>query len=171
MEEQIQYCMNQLQRFSEIFKIKNTDTLWKKKLQFGYNLGRLTILLKKYRLTYPLNPNLSKYSIAMAKEVIIRGFNEKKYFEYNIMDFGFAVGFIQEFLNQSYFDWWKPISSLCSEEKWNIIEKLTIERLSQQNIYENIYYYFPVFCRENELVWSTIHDNIILANDKIAKNF
>jgi hypothetical protein len=171
MEKQIEHCVEQLERFSKMFRDNNTDSYWERIVQFGYNLGRLVVLLAKYRLVYALNPLLSKYSITMAKGVINMGIYDKKYLEINCIDFGFAIGFIQEALDQNYQDWWKPISEHCSKEKWPIVEKLTRERLELQKIEDSVHYYLPVFCREKKLVWSNIYDSIVSANDRLTKHF
>lgn len=167
--EHIQHCLEQLERFSRMFKNGNVDNKWERITQFGYNLGRLVVFLKKHNFAYELNPMLSEYSISMAKFVIKRGIIKNEYIEYNIIDFGFAIGFIQEILKQSHNTWWKPIAPYCANENWSKVETITKELLDKEFTSDVSKNYFTVFDHEKELKWDKIYDNVKTANNQITK--
>ncbi|XWV26931.1 putative orfan [Tupanvirus soda lake] len=169
-EEHIIHCMEQLWRFSRMFKDESVDNK-SRKMQFGYNLGRLVVLLKNIDRVYGLNQNLRSYTLQMATGVIGMGLNETEHFENCQVDFGFAIGFVQESLCQNHEIWWKPISPYAEKENWNEVAKITRNILDKQNISGATHYFFPVFEWETELDWSRIFDTVVNANNVIMAEF
>ncbi|XWV25594.1 putative ORFan [Tupanvirus deep ocean] len=168
MEEHIVHCMDQLYRFGTMFKTNTVDNK-ARTMQFGYNLGRLVVLLKKINQIHSLNALLQYYDINMAKAVIYMGLDEHYMFENKQIDFGFAIGFIQESLCQSHEIWWKPIVPFAEQEKWDEVVKVTRDTLSKEKVDSKIYYYFPVFDSEVDICWQSVVEKIENANKKILE--
>ena len=108
MSGQIKYCTNQLIRFSLMFKTGATDSA-ERTIQFGYTLGRLVVLFKNNGKSNKIISKFNHYNIGMAAFVLKKGLNETDNFEYTMIDYGFALGFMQEFLNHDHELWWKPV--------------------------------------------------------------
>lgn len=132
--DQINHCFQQLIRFSKVLAINNVDSN-EKILQFGYNLGRLIVLLLKKGLVFSPHIPLSGYSMEMAISILGMDFlvgNEIT--EGKIADYGFAIGFIQEELGQSHYEWWKPISPLAANNEWGEVMAKIQQKLRSQKI-------------------------------------
>ena len=127
------HCLEQLVRFSLMFKTNTVDSP-ERRAQFGYNLGRLIVLCRKSGLTTPLISQHDTYTVSIAKMMIDdeRDVNSATYhFEKEMINFGFAIGFMQEWLEHSHEIWWKPISQLCAEKSWHTVVAKTKDTLSQ----------------------------------------
>lgn len=167
MENHINHCLDQLIRFSEMFKTKNIDS--KERFpQFGYNLGRLIVFLDNLGIKYKPNPILNRYNIEMAALVISVGITNGNIIELenNLIDYGFAIGFIQETYGQNNEIWWKPISDLCAKEEWEKVSNLTNQNLNNFDIHGKINYYYPVFGSEF-INWSSVQSNIVLMKNTV----
>ena len=144
-KQQLIHCMQQLDRFSQMFKTRSVDSK-ERTLQFGYNLGRLVVLAQKESLHYSWNPQLASYTLKQAHLVINNGLlPSNPDFENQLIDFGFALGFVQETKELDYEKWWKPLVPLCCQDDWKIVALHAQQILSLFDIKGIDYYYFPVF--------------------------
>lgn len=152
------YCYKQLIGIAIMLKgkIGNAKVLG---LQFGYNLGRLVTLLLKQNLIYRPYPLLSGYTRGMAKAIIQQGLPNTD--ERLLVDFGFAIGFMQEELNQSSNDWWIPISEFPAKEKWNDLVNTVQCKLACQKLLDPCEQnYISAIDHDGPIDWSSLHDKL-----------
>lgn len=165
MSDQIKYCVNQLIRFSLMFKKKECDSP-ERSIQFGYTLGRLTILLKDIGQTNDIISKFDNYTIGMAHYSLKSGLiqysdDSDLQFEYRMVDYGFALGVMQESLGQDHFVWWKPISNLLTEKKWSEASEIIRKSLLNQDIGEETEY--DIFSDQilGPIDWDSTYQHII----------
>ena len=53
------------------------------------------------------------------------GLPEKLEFDIDAIDFGFAIGYLQELAEEKPDKWWKPIAPLIHQNKWREITTIT----------------------------------------------
>ena len=177
MDPQIEHCWQQLIRFAEMFAKKKVDSK-ERTLQFGYNLGRLVVLLmrKGPGIIFEPYPLLSGYDMSMAIFVINKGLPtlilppNTQIFERAVIDFGFAIGFVQEELEQNHSEWWVPISPLASKEKWDkvvefIQEKIILQKLERSSAEE----FISAFKGNGLLNWTAIQTRITNSYQSMKK--
>lgn len=160
-QDHIKHCLDQLVRFSLMFKTNTIDSA-ERPMQFGYNVGRLVVLCKKINQVHKNITPFDNYTIGMAKSVINNNLFDSDNNENQMINYGFAIGFLQETLEQSHEVWWKPIAPLCAQSKWTDVAEMTSNVLSQQNIPDEEVNAITVF-DDDVIDWTNVHQSIIKA--------
>jgi hypothetical protein len=128
-EKQLTYCIKQSLRFANMLAADKANPKLERVLQFGYQQGRITALNEKNNLMDTLgtyNSNLLGCGFihkSLAIKTINNGIGELT--EENIMQYGFAIGYLQESSNESHEKWWKSIAPLVAKNDWSRLQTET----------------------------------------------
>lgn len=156
---QTNHCYENVIAFSWDFS--NGKKSLAKYLEFGYYLGRLVTLLLKQGFVFRLYPGLTGYTRGMAKGVIERGLSDIGAPDQKIIDYGFAIGFMQEELDQRTIDWWDPIATLAINRKWSQVSSITRRKMSSENLLDaSEKTYIPTFPSGVWSQWEKISDTL-----------
>ena len=166
MTDQIMHCCDQIIRFA-IMHRDNTIDSGERTLQFGYNFGRLIMLLNNINQTYGYRTILHVYTPSMAKTLITKfEFNTNIY---GLLDYGFAIGYLQEWSNSDHKIWWSPIAVAAQKQDWKEIARITKNNLSKLDIPKESSIYLHLFKKDVKLNWHVITNNFIQANQQLAE--
>jgi len=177
--QQIYYCLQQLQRFSFMFACKRVDSFFERMLQLAYTYGRLLAIFRKNIDFFKSDPVIYAsidehmlYDLATAKRIILAGLNLEHYTTENdqytaILNYGFTIGFCQDCLLEDHHKWWKPISQLAAEQRWDELVAITKDNLISSAGYADIpdsyrdYYVFPF---DQTIDWIQFYKQIVDSN-------
>lgn len=133
--------------------------------KYGYYLGRLVAILQKTNQKYINWGVLSKYSVSMAKAVIIQGLVVNKDYEQNTIDFGFAIGFIQQYVYLNISGISIDMTDYSKVGNWHYVIEIGKMMAKHIDIIPAQCYFFIVN-REN-INWDDMLTNITEANAQL----
>ena len=166
MMDQIQHCANQLERFAKMHMENNIDSP-ERTLQFGYNFGRLVVLLEFVHVVYGYRSILHAYTSCMANTLISKfNFDSSKQ---GMIDYGFAIGFLQEVSGESHEKWWKPVAEAAKVKNWKEVENITRQNLKNLYIDKCESFYFNVLDKSKKIKWKSVLSDIVKANVEITE--
>jgi hypothetical protein len=115
IKKQIVYCMHQILRLTKLLTESNHDN--NIVLQYGYYSGRMNGMFEKID---PRKKEIDKIACLKSVRLGVNGSHDE-----DIIDFGYAIGYLQELCNGSPDIWLKQIIG----ESW-----ATITQITQDNV-------------------------------------
>lgn len=155
--EQIFFCLKCLNDIIDTISnnhIFNIDTYF----QFGYNLGRIFAILNEKKIKHPWKPYLYNYDLQQAYHFL--GSQYSIYHINQIIDYGFAQGYINQLNINNQIVCWFPVSFLSNQ-----MVPVYVGNHPQyhfHNNFKNNYYYLSVFPSDEDINWMHIRDKINL---------
>ena len=120
-EEQIQLCLYHMERLSTQLATNQSKPILKM-MEFGYYSGKLSGLFES--LNVPNAVSGSNGHLSRCLRMIDRGLPDKPEFDEDLIDYGFAVGHLEQLTLESREKWWEPLLPLVETEQWTSINNI-----------------------------------------------
>lgn len=137
--EHITHSAHQIIRFCHQISKGMTQSLEERKVQFGYNLARLSYILSKNtkdesHITKWINDKKFVFSLVKLCTILTDVKKDEYLSDETLVTLGYYIGIAQEFTEEDHFVWWKPIVPWIQTRNWSELQKFLLAQTNRHNV-------------------------------------
>ena len=137
-------------------------------MRWGYLLGCITQLLRKNGIDFYWSENVSIMTLEKVQWIVQGKLTSDLTC---IISFGFSIGFLQEYFEESEKKWWKPVTRHLKSDKIDFekVKEITLTNMPSFVQLSHLFYLDNVLNVNGPIDWLQMGKKIISENEKVKR--